>query len=474
MSISLGFHGAARTVTGSRYLLDLDGNRTVIDCGLFQGHKALRKLNWREPPFEPGSVDRVLLTHAHIDHIGALPRLVKQGFSGPVHCTSATRELAKILLVDSAEIHEEDARYANKKKYSKHDPALPLYTVSDAKQTLKLLEKVQLDKWVPLGKSKGGVAGRARYVTAGHILGSTSIEVVIERKGKKDITIVFSGDVGRYDMPLHVDPTPCPPCDVLICESTYGSRDHNDIVPVPEQLRMAIQGTIDRGGTVLIPAFAVGRSQQLTYIIRELIQDGELPDIPIHIDSPMAVDATHIYGQHMNEHQLDPEVFEHGKSRLFPDHVDLCRSVKQSKALNDKPGPRVIISASGMMTAGRVVHHLARLAGDRKNLIMVAGYQAAGTRGRQLLDGRPTIRMHGREIKVRARIMSLHGLSAHAGRDELMRFVTGGGAAPHKVYLTHGEPESSFALAQLFESELNWDAEVPELDEVIDLEQLVD
>lgn len=466
--ITLGFNGAARTVTGSRYLLTVGKSKTVIDVGLFQGFRELRELNWRDSPFPPQSVDRVLLTHAHIDHIGALPRLVKNGFSGPVLCTAATRELARLLLIDSAKIHEEDARYANKKGFSRHKPALPLYDRDDAKKALKQLKKVPIDEWIDLG---GGT--RARYQPAGHILGSSSIEVRVKLSRFEEGVIVFSGDVGRYDMPLHVDPQPCPPCDVLICESTYGRGPHDTTVPIEEQLRDAVMRAYRRGGTVLIPAFAVGRSQQLTWILRKLMNEGKLPEIPLHIDSPMAVDATEIYSHHMNEHQLDAEVFEDGRSKLFPEKVTLHRSVQQSKTLNDNKEPCIIISASGMLTGGRVIHHLARLVKDQKNVILLAGYQAAGTRGRKLLEGAPTIRVHGRDIPVHAKCMSLSGLSAHAGRDELVRWMTEGGATPKKVFFTHGEPESSFALANFVEHELHWDTHVPELDEVVDLDPLL-
>jgi metallo-beta-lactamase family protein len=467
-SITLGFHGAARTVTGSRYLLTVGKKQTVIDVGLFQGFKELRELNWREPPFPPHRVDQVLLTHSHIDHIGALPRFVNNGFNGPVYCTAATRELARLMLLDSAKIQEEDARYANRKGYSKHKPALPLYGEDEAKTALKLLKKVAYDTWVDLGEKT-----RARYIPAGHILGSSSIEVRIELTRFQEVSIVFSGDVGRYDMPLHIDPEPCPPCDILICESTYGRGPHPDTVPIEGQLAEAVMRAYRRGGTVLIPAFAVGRSQQLTWILRELMNDGKLPEIPLHIDSPMAVDATTIYSHHMDEHHLDAEVFEDGRSHLFPNKVELHRSTQQSKALNKLDGPRIIISASGMLTGGRVIHHLARLVQDPKNVVIMAGYQAAGTRGRDLLEGAPTIRIHGRHVKVRAECLSLEGLSAHAGQDELVRWMTSGGATPRKVFLTHGEPESSFAFCQHIERELGWETSVPELDEEVDLSAIL-
>ncbi|HVS66802.1 MAG TPA: MBL fold metallo-hydrolase [Thermoanaerobaculia bacterium] len=457
----LGFHGAARTVTGSRYLLEGGGGRTLIDVGLFQGFKKLRELNWREPPFSPHSVDRVLLTHAHIDHIGALPRLVRHGFAGPVHCTRATRELARILLLDSAKLHEEDARYANKKGFSKHEPALPLYTTEDAEAALKLFEVVGRDEWVELD---GGA--RAGFHGAGHILGSTHIEVQLDGGA----SLVFSGDIGRYGMPLHLDPQPRPSCAVLVCESTYGDRDHDVEVPIEEQLRRPIAACLGRGGTVLIPAFAVGRSQQITLILRRLIAGGDLPHVPLHIDSPMAVDATRVYSQHLDEHHLDADVFEDGRNVLFPENVELCRSTGDSKRLNGLDGPRIIISASGMLSGGRVLHHLKRRVGERENLILIAGFQAPGTRGRALLEGQPTVRIHGQEVPVRAEIDSIHGLSAHADRGELLRWIESAPDLPKKVFLTHGEPEAAFAFARRLESKLGLDVEVPEMDQTVELD----
>lgn len=457
----LGFHGAARTVTGSRYLLDGGGSRTLIDVGLFQGFKKLRELNWRDPPFPPRSVDRVLLTHAHIDHIGALPRLVRHGYDGPVHCTRATRELARILLLDSAKLHEEDARYANKKGFSKHDPALPLYTTADAKAALKQIEVVERGAAVELG---GGA--RALFHGAGHILGSTHIEVQIEGRG----TICFSGDVGRYGMPLHLDPQPRPGADVLICESTYGDRDHDVEVPIDEQLRRPIAACLARGGTVLIPAFAVGRSQLLTLILRRLMNEGRLLEVPVHIDSPMAVDATRVYSEHLDEHHLDADVFEDGRAVLFPRNVELCRSAGESKRLNSLDGPRIIVSASGMLSGGRVLHHLKRLVTGPENLVVMAGYQAPGTRGRALLEGQPTVRLHGMDVPVRAQVQAIHGLSAHADRGELERWIRSAPDLPKKVFLTHGEPAAAFELARRLESKLGLDVEVPELDQTVDLD----
>ncbi|MEM6704589.1 MAG: MBL fold metallo-hydrolase [Acidobacteriota bacterium] len=468
MSAKLGFHGAARTVTGSRYLLTLgpEGKeqRIGIDAGLFQGYKKLRELNWRDPPYEPWTVDQILLTHTHIDHAGFLPRLVKRGFKGPIYCTRSTLELALLLLPDSAKIQEEHARYANKKKYSRHAPALPLYSVDDAKETLKQFETVSFNEWLNLGRA------RARFHGAGHILGSASIEIEFESKGANR-TLLMSGDIGRYDMPLHLDPEPREPSDLLVCESTYGNRDHDFERTIDEQLAEPVGRALRRGGTVLIPAFAVGRSQQITLILRRLMASGEIPEVPVYIDSPMAVDATKVYSRHLDEHHLDADVFEDGRTLLFPERVELCKSVQQSKAINNAKGPKIIVSASGMLTAGRVLHHLKRLAPDPKNLVILAGYQAPGTRGRDMLQGSPTVRVHGQDVRVRAESMSVHGLSAHAGRSELLRWMEEAEGKPTHTFLTHGEADSAFALAQDIRRKLGWDVSVPELDETVDLDQ---
>jgi metallo-beta-lactamase family protein len=463
----LSFLGAARTVTGSKYLLEGAGQRVLIDAGLFQGFKELRQRNWEPPPFEPNRIDRVLLTHAHIDHIGYLPRLVRLGLDCPVICTKATAELARILLIDSAEIHEEDARYANKHGFSKHKPALPLYTVEDAKRALRLLDRVHYGASFEAGKGLRGC-----FHDAGHILGSAHLELTLERARGEARKVVFSGDIGRYDQPLHNDPQPRPPSSILICESTYGNRDH-DPEPLADQLGGPLRRAFDACGTVLIPAFAVGRAQQLALVLGRLMASGALPRVPIHIDSPMAAEATAIYSRHLDEQHLDPDVFEDGRQELLPESIQIVRSVEESKRLNQLDGPRIIISASGMLTGGRVLHHLKRLVSDRRNLIVLAGFQAPGTRGRKLLEGAPTVRVHGIDFPVRAQCVALGGLSAHADRGELMRWLRSEETAPKVVFLTHGEPEAAFALEQRIERELGWRVEVPELGEVVDLEPLL-
>ncbi len=367
MAFHLSFHGAAGTVTGSRHLLATDRTRLLVDAGLFQGLKELRELNWRRPSFDPASVDHLLLTHTHIDHAGYLPRLVRDGYAGPVHCTRATRELAGLLLMDAAKLQEEDAEFANRKGFSRHAPALPLYTEADAQTALARLREVDYDAWIDLGPGL-----RARFKNAGHILGSALAEVRVERDGRVT-TVVFSGDVGAYGMPLHPDPQPPPACDLLVVESTYGDRVH-EATPLGAQVREALRPALERGGTVLVPAFAVGRAQQVILILGDLMRAGDLPQVPLHVDSPMAIDATEIYGRHLRDHQLDEGLVAGGRSRLCPRGLRFHRTVEESKELNDLPGPRVILSASGMLTGGRVLHHLSRLLPDDRNLVLLVGY----------------------------------------------------------------------------------------------------
>ena len=465
MEVNLSFHGGAGTVTGSRHLLRVGSQSILVDAGLFQGLKELRLLNWQQPDFEIGSVDHLLLTHAHIDHSGYLPRLVREGFSGPVYCTPATLDLAKLLLMDAAKIQEEDARYANRKGFSKHRPALPLYTSEHAEAAIQLMRPVPYGQWLELGD---GV--KAQFRNVGHILGSAMIELHVPSE-KKETMLVFSGDVGRYGVPLHSDPAAPPVCDFMVVESTYGDRAH-DHRPLQAQLSEPIRKAFDRGGTVLIPSFAVGRAQLVTLILRELMNDGDLPDVPIHVDSPMAVDATRIYSHHLRDESLDEDLAKGGTNRLFPRNVKFHRTVEQSKELNELPGPRIIISASGMLTAGRVLHHLRRLLPERRNLVLLVGYQAAGTRGRALLEGAKTLRMHGMDVPVRASFQSLQGFSAHADADELLRWLRSSEKPPPTVFVTHGEPEASRKLARRIEEELRSRCFVPELRDAFELGQL--
>ncbi len=466
--MKLTFHGAARTVTGSRHLLEAGDQRILIDCGMFQGLKKLRRMNWDDPGFEPGFLDHVVLTHAHIDHTGYTPRLPQFGYRNPIHCTPATAELLELMLMDAAHLQEEDAAYANKKGFSKHRPAEPLYTAIDALQTLKLVQPSGFTKWRQLGPDV-----RLRLGNSGHILGAGFAEFRI-RDGRTggvhegETTIVYSGDVGRFDMPLHTDPDPLPACDILVTESTYGTREH-DRAPVLDQIREEFQHTIRKRGVVLVPSFAVGRTQLVGLIFRELMREGELQEIPIHIDSPMAIDATAIYSRHLYDSNLDDDIVEDGRNRLFPRKVRLHRTVHDSKVLNNLDGPRVIIASSGMMTGGRILHHLVRRLGHVHNLVLLTGYQAEGTRGRALQDGAQSLRIHGQDVEVRARVATIQGLSSHADRGELLRWIGSAPVKPKRIFVVHGEERSMLEFAETLRKETGARVDVPHLKESFEI-----
>ena len=451
------FHGAARTVTGSKYLLEAGDSRVLVDCGMFQGVKKLRLLNWEPTPFDVKNLDAVVLTHAHLDHTGFLPRVVKEGFQHKVYCTAATAELAEIILLDSAKIQQYDAQYANKKGFSKHKPALPLYDVRDVERTVKLFRETGRGKWFSPAEPIW-----MRFHDAGHLLGSNFIEVEI-RDQDPPLRIVFSGDVGRYDGPLYYDPQPPPACDYLICESTYGNRDHSQI-DLMDSLAEVVRRAVDRGGVMLLASFAIGRAQQLIYLLQILKQDNRIPDLPIYLDSPMSCNATKIYKQHSDDHDLSEGQLDAEHPVLAGPRVHLVRKTDESKALNKVEGPAIIISSSGMMTGGRIVHHLKQRLPHEKNTIVLGGYMAYGTRGRRIQDGAETIRMHGVEVPVRAAVESVPGLSGHADRSGLLRWSEDL-PAPQKTFLTHGEPDSAEALAAELRKSRGWDVVLPELGE---------
>jgi metallo-beta-lactamase family protein len=449
------FHGAARTVTGSKFLLEAGPARVLVDCGLFQGLKALRLLNWERPPLDVKNLDAVVLTHAHLDHVGYLPRIVKEGYERPIICTEATGQLAEIILLDSAKCQEDDAQYANRKGFSKHKPALPLYDGRDVARTVKQLRAVERGRWFAPAEPVW-----MRYHDAGHLLGSNLIEVEI-RDQSPPLRLVFSGDVGRYNGPLYHDPTPPPPCDYLICESTYGDREHPPL-PILEALAGVVDRAVERGGVMLIASFAVGRAQQLIYLLQVLKGAGRIPDLPIYLDSPMACDATAIYRKHREDHDLSEAELDPQHPVLAGRQVILCRTADESKALNQLPGPAIIISSSGMMTGGRIVHHLKQRLSSARNTVVLGGFMAAGTRGRQLADGAKFIRMHGQDVPVRAAIESVSGLSGHADRGGLLRWLEPL-APPRGTFLVHGEPASADALADLLRANLGWTVHLPGL-----------
>ncbi|HEY0628951.1 MAG TPA: MBL fold metallo-hydrolase, partial [Sphingomicrobium sp.] len=432
--------GGAGTVTGSKHLLEHDGQRILIDCGLFQGQKELRLKNWKPLAVRPASIDAVVLTHAHLDHCGYLPRLVRVGFRGSIYATPATIDVARLILTDSAFLQEKDAEFANRHGFSKHHPALPLYTRADAKAALERFRPVDFHRATR-------VSGEFELLfrRAGHILGAATAEI---RAGGR--TILFSGDLGRYGDAIMHDPEPVGRADWLVVESTYGNRKHPAADPA-EALGEVVERTVRRGGTVIIPAFAVGRAQSLLYHLWELKQAGRLELVPIYVDSPMATDATALLHQRRADHRLAPDIC-----------AEVCasatyvRDVAASKQLSANPMPKVIVSASGMATGGRVLHHIKAFGGDPRNTILFSGFQAAGTRGRAMVDGQRQVKIHGGWIDIRAEVADLEMLSAHADADEIMRWLSAFSGPPEETFIVHGEPAASDALRQRIEAELGW------------------
>jgi metallo-beta-lactamase family protein len=448
----LTFLGAAGTVTGSRYLVETPEARVLVDCGLFQGLKQLRLRNWHRFPIDPSSLDAVVLTHAHVDHVGYLPALVRDGFSGRVHATPDSRDLAGIVLPDSGRLQEEEAAYANRKGYSKHQPALPLFTEQDAHESLRSFHPL------PFGEERTIAPGvHLTLRPAGHILGSATATLRLDAAGGE--RIVFSGDLGRPNHPLLVPPTPIGTARVVVMESTYGNRDHED-ERIIERFAEAITRTAARGGTILIPAFAVDRTEVLLYHLHRLMESGAIPRLMTYVDSPMALAALRIYRRALDEGSPDvrPGVVMNGL--LDGDHVVEVHTPDESKALAGIQFPSIIISASGMATGGRVIHHLRRLLPDSNNTVVLPGFQAPGTRGRALADGATHVKMLGVEVPVRAEIVDLPAFSVHADRTELCDWLATADQPPSRVHLVHGEPAASSALAELIGERLGFRASV--------------
>jgi metallo-beta-lactamase family protein len=460
----LTFYGATGTVTGSRHLLELKGHSFLIDCGLFQGNKENRLRNWEPFPIPPQGIDKVLLTHAHIDHSGYLPRFCREGFTGKIHCTKATARLCEIMLKDSAHIQEEDARWANKKGFSKHSPALPLYNVKDAEHALTMFAPVQYSDGMYIEDDL-----RIKFKDAGHILGSSYIDIKVG-DDKAPRKIVFSGDLGRPAEKYLRDPVQAFNVDYLVIESTYGDRLHGGLDP-REEIARVVNESVDRGGVLVIPSFAVGRTQTLLFLLRELEEEGKIPALPIYVDSPMAIGVTKIFEDRLADQNLASRVLTlEGKQIFHPQNLHICKERDESISINKINKGAIIISASGMVTAGRILHHMANRLPYKENTVLFIGYQAEGTRGRDLLAGKTEVKIHGQMVPVNAHIENISGLSAHADYNEILAWLIGFNRPPEKTFIVHGEPEASAALAEKIKARLGWNVIVPRFAERFELD----
>jgi len=472
----ISFYGGVGSVTGSKYLLESNGRKVLIDCGLFQGDRELRERNWQDPPFNPSELDAVIITHAHIDHTGFLPRLVKLGYSGKVYTSRATADLMKILLLDSARLQDEEADYRNRHNLSSHSPALPLYDENDARETFKLIEGIP-----NTGEEVRICEGfKASFRVAGHIIGASQVLVEMENErpefaasmtgtNLRSIKFLFSGDLGHYDQPILNDPAPPPECDYLMCESTYGDRLHDEVTS-DVKFAEIINEAYKRDAPILIPAFAVGRTQEILYMIRELEDDHRIPSMPVIVDSPMAAQATQIYNRFTEEH--DEEYASILAKKVHPLRTDWMRTTstrEESKRLNDMKGARIIISASGMLTGGRVLHHAMRILPNENATIIFVGYQAAGTTGRRVQNGEKEVRIMKNWIPVRCHVERVESFSAHADWKAVLRWLHGLPNTPKAVFTTHGEPDAAAAMAKHIHDEFGWQTIVPQYEQTIEL-----
>ena len=446
MSAWLTFHGAAGTVTGAKFLVEADHVRLLLECGLFQGLRELKERNWAAPPVAPASLAAVLLSHAHIDHSGYLPRLVRDGFTGPIYCSPGTADLLGIMLPDAAKLQEEEAAYRNRAGVSRHHPDLPLFTTEDADRALARVRPVA---FASAFEPAPGV--RARFLVSGHILGASLVQV--EVGGQR---VVYSGDLGRYGVPIMRDPAPVEEADALLIESTYGNRQHppDDGTPVIER---AVHRAVERRGVLLVPAFAVGRTQELLYLLRELEERGRIPAIPVYLDSPMGIAATALYARHPEEHDTETaRIAAAGRRPLVPARFHLSTTPDDSKRLNSLDGPALILAGSGMATGGRILHHLRHRLADERTTVLFVGYQAAGTRGRALRDGATAVGIFGEQVSVRATVLVTDALSAHADQAEILRWLRGFRHPPAATWVVHGEPQAAAALRDVVTRDLGW------------------
>jgi metallo-beta-lactamase family protein len=451
---TLTFLGAARTVTGSKYLLEVDGHRILFDCGQFQGLKQLRQRNWAAFPVHPSSVHAVVLTHAHIDHSGLLPRLVASGFHGRIHCTAGTADLCSLVLPDAGRLQEEDARLANRQQFSRHKPAVPLFTEADAHAALGHIDTVGYHTPIEV------VPGiEAEFINAGHLLGSAFVR--ISRSNGQGSRLLFGGDLGRYGRPVLPDPMPAPDAATLLLESTYGDRVHPNVDDAA-LLQQVIEQTAARGGRVIIPAFAVGRVEEVLYWLKRLEDAGRLAPLPVYVDSPMAVDALAFYARHETELDDDAQSGQREVSAFSTKRFQPVASARESREITASHGPAIVISASGMATGGRVLHHLAACLPDARNTVLFVGFQAQGTRGRALVEGARAVKIHGMMVPVAARIAKFDSMSAHAGQDEILRWLATFPAAPARTYLVHGERAPQDVLKDAIEKTLDWSVHIPE------------
>ena len=466
-TVKMQFLGAARQVTGSQYYVEAEGSRVLVDCGMYQERKFLKR-NWEPSPLKPGRIDALLLTHAHLDHCGLAPKLVGEGFSGPILATAASADLVELVLRDSAHIQAEDAAY--KRRRHKREgrkgkyPVKPLYTPQEVERTLKLLKPVPYEKPVEIRDGLSAV-----FHDAGHILGSAIVELSV-RDGDRTRRLIFSGDLGQWGKPIVRDPTAVADADVVVMESTYGDRDHDSHGDVESQLAQVINGTVEQGGNVVIPVFAIERAQELIYHLSRLLHAGRIPELTVFLDSPMTADVTGIFRRHRECFDLEAwQLITSGNSPLKFPGLKMTRSVDESKAINEHKGPAIIMSTSGMCTAGRIKFHLRRNIGMPQSTILFVGYQARGTLGRRILEGEQEVRIHGRQYRVKARVERIEGFSGHADRSALMRWLGYFQTPPQRLFLTHGDEDEALSLAERVRDELGWEVSVPEYQQVVDL-----